>query len=272
MIRTYRIREIAPLINWTYFLHAWGFKRSTSAHSPQAKELLEEAANMLDLLDSKGYAIQSTYRLCQANSDGDDLLLEGSTRIPLLRQQTRKHADAPFLCLSDFVRPLGTGIPDTAGAFATSVDCRIEHLYPDDPYRHILAQTLADRLAEAATEKMHTALQQEYGFRGIRPAVGYPCLPDQSINFILDRWLGMDKIGIGLTESGAMSPHASVSGLIITHPQAHYFAVGEIKEDQLRDYAVRRGMDIGEVKRFIGMRYEATKVGQPMVAEECKDH
>ena len=132
----------------------------------------------------------------------------------------------------------------------------------------VFIQTLGDRLAEAATEKMHQYVRQTaWGyapdenlpipdllaerFQGIRPAVGYPSLPDQSVNFILDNLLDMQRIGITLTENGAMHPHSSVSGLMLAHPAARYFAVGRIGEDQLKDYARRRGLTVERMKKFL---------------------
>lgn len=205
--------------------------------------------------------------LCKANADGDNLLLDG-TCLPLLRQQTQKHPGDPFLCLSDFVRPLSSGIADTVGIFASTVDADMERIYEQDPYKHLLVQTLADRLAEAATEKMHEYVRKEAwgyvkeeslsvkdmlneNFQGIRPAVGYPSLPDQSINFILNDLLDMQQIGITLTENGAMHPHASVSGLMIAHPSARYFAIGKIGDDQLQSYAHRRRMDTETMRKFL---------------------
>ena len=178
--------------------------------------------------------------------------------LSFLRQQSE-----PFLCLSDFIRPINTeGISDRIGIFAACADEDIEHLYAEgtpeaDAYRHLLCQTLADRLAEAAIERAHQAIRKYYWgyapdedltiadlhaerFQGIRPAVGYPSLPDQSLNFDLDRLIDFSAIGIRLTEHGAMLPHASVSGLMIAHPQSRYFAIGPIGEDQLLDYARRK--------------------------------
>ena len=187
---------------------------------------------------------------------------------PLLRQQTPKKDGSPFLCLSDFIRPLSSGIPDTLGAFASSIDADMEGLYEQDPYKHLLVQTLSDRLAEAATEKMHEYVRKEaWGYakdenlgmadllvekyQGIRPAVGYPSLPDQSVNFLLDELLDMKQIGISLTENGAMYPHASVCGLMFAHPVSEYFSVGKIGEDQLEDYARRRRRSIEEMRKFL---------------------
>ncbi len=211
-------------------------------------------------------------KLCKANSDGDNLIIEKEKdrfiTFPLLRQQTPKRDGSPFLCLSDFIRPISSGIPDTIGAFASSIDADMEGLYEQDPYKHLLVQTLSDRLAEAATEKMHEYVRKEaWGYakdenlgiadllvekyQGIRPAVGYPSLPDQSVNFLLDELLDMKQIGISLTENGAMYPHASVCGLMFSHPASEYFSVGKIGEDQLEDYARRRGKSIEEMCKFL---------------------
>lgn len=229
-------------------------------------QLLKEANRMLNQLD-ENYRVHTIFRLCKANADGDNLLLDG-TRFPLLRQQIPHPDGSPFLCLSDFVRPLASGIPDTVGIFAASCDGEVELLYEDDPYKRMLVQTLADRLAEAATEKMHEYVRKvawgyakdenlsipellKEKFQGIRPAVGYPSLPDQSVNFLLNELLHMEQIGITLTENGAMRPHATVCGLMLAHPAARYFAVGKIGNDQLEDYARRRGMPINEVRKFL---------------------
>ena len=243
-----------------------GFPEEERAKAAEAMQLLKEANRMLDLLD-RDFRVHSVYRLCKANADGDNLLLDGIP-LPLLRQQTPQPDGAPFLCLSDFVRPLSSGVTDTVGIFAASCDGEVELLHADDPYKHLLVQTLADRLAEAATEKMHEYVRKvawgyakeenlsipellKEDFQGIRPAVGYPSLPDQSVNFLLDKLLHMGQIGISLTENGAMYPHATVCGLMFAHPAARYFAVGKIGKDQLEDYAKRRGMAVEKVSRFL---------------------
>lgn len=290
MIVTYTIHEVAPYINWIYFFHAWGFQPRFAAiadihgcdvcraswlttfeeadrpKAAEAMQLLKEANRMLDLLD-EDFRVSSIFKLCKANADGDNIVLDG-TPVPMLRQQTPTSSNAPFLCLSDFVRPLSSGIADTVGVFASTVDADMERLFENDPYKRLLVQTLTDRLAEAATEKMHEYVRKEvWGyakeehlsikelhseqFQGIRPAVGYPSLPDQSVNFILNELLDMSQVGITLTENGAMSPHASVSGLMFAHPAAHYFSVGKIGKDQLSDYAARRGMSVEVMKKFL---------------------
>ena len=296
MIYEFKIRDVAPFINWLYFFHAWGFQPRYSqiaqihscasclnawlatfpeAEKAKAKEaslLFNEATRMLNTMDAQQLTVKSIVRLCAANSDGDDIIIEG-TRFPLLRQQHRTDNNTPFLCLSDFIRPLTQGIPDKIGLFATSIPNDFEKTCSDDQYQTLLIQTLNDRLAEAATEKMHLLVRKElWGyapnenlsiselhrecFQGIRPAIGYPSLPDQSVNFILDSLLDMGKIGITITEHGAMYPHSSVSGLMIAHPQARYFSVGKITEEQLADYASRRGLPIGEMRKFLAANLE----------------
>lgn len=294
-ILTYKIHTVAPYINWIYFFHAWGFQPRFAAiadihgcdvcraswlttfpveersKASEAMQLFKEANRMLDLLD-RDYEVKTLFGLYQANSDGDNLLIEKGdhTRLlfPLLRQQTPKRDGSPFLCLGDFVRPLSSGIPDTIGAFASSIDADMEELFQQDPYKHLLVQTLSDRLAEAATEKMHQYVRKEaWGYakdenlsmkdlllekyQGIRPAVGYPSLPDQSVNFLLDELLDMKQIGITLTENGAMHPHASVCGLMFAHPASQYFSVGKIDTGQLEDYARRRGKNVEEMRKFL---------------------
>lgn len=290
MIQQHKIHDVVPYINWIYFFHAWGFQPRFAAianihgcdscraswlttfpeedrpNASEAMQLLKEANRMLDLLD-RDYEVKTIFKLCKANSNGDNLILDGIT-FPLLRQQVKKRESGPFLCLSDFVRPLSSGISDTIGAFASSIDADMQGLYEQDPYKHLLVQTLSDRLAEAATEKMHEYVRKEAwgyakdenlsipellveNYQGIRPAVGYPSLPDQSINFLLDELLDMKQIGITLTGNGAMYPHASVCGLMFAHPASEYFSVGKIGEDQLIDYAARRNKSVEEVRKFL---------------------
>lgn len=289
----YKIHEVTSYINWIYFFHAWGFQPRFAAianihgcdacgacgaswltsfpedereKAAEAMQLFKEANRMLDQLD-KDYEVKTIFKLCVANSKDDNLILNG-INFPLLRQQAKKREGGPFLCLSDFVRPSSSGIPDTVGAFAASIDADMEALYEKDPYKHLLVQTLSDRLAEAATEKMHEYVRKvAWGYakdedltipdllvenyQGIRPAVGYPSLPDQSINFLLNELLDMSKIGISLTENGAMYPHSSVCGLMFSHPASEYFSVGKIGEDQLEDYSRRRNKTIGEMRKFL---------------------
>ena len=242
------------------------FKEDERPKASEAMQLHKEAQRMLNSLDGR-FKVYAMYRLMDANSDGDNLIMEG-TRFPLLRQQSRVKDSDPFLCLSDFVRPASYGMTDTVGCFATTIDPEMEKEFEDDGYKHMLCKTLAERLAEAAAEKIHETIRKSvWGYApdenlsvkellnekycGIRPAVGYPSLPDISVNFLLDDLLDMKRIGITLTENGMMHPHASVSGLMFAHPQSRYFSVGKIDEAQLADYAERRGKTADEMRKYL---------------------
>lgn len=258
MILTYDISALIPYINWPYYYFAWQVKE------PAEKERLRTEAEAFLRQQEGRYHAYAIFELYEANADGDDIAI-GSKRIPLLRQQQGR---APYLCLADFIRPLSSGIKDKVSLFATSVDIGMETDFGADTYEKMMAQLLADRLAEAAAERVHEQVRKEYWgyakdeqltiaemlvekFQGIRPAVGYPSLPDTSLNFVLDELLDMKQIGIRLTESGAMKPHASVSGLMLAHPEARYFNLGKIGEDQLRDYARRRGLPVEVLRKFL---------------------
>ena len=286
----YDIHDVTEYINWLYFFHSWGFqprfatiaqihgcdacRASWLASFPkedipkaaEAMQLHKEAQRMLNALDGD-FKVYAMYRLMDAYADGDDLLLDG-VRFPLLRQQTHVREEDPYLCLSDFVRPLEQGIADTVGAFAATIDEEMEKPFEDDDYKRMLIKTLGERLAEAAVEKMHQhirkhvwgyapdenlsmqqLLNEEY--QGIRPAIGYPSLPDISTSHILDELLQLKRIGIRLTENGMMQPHASVSGLMFAHPAAHYFSIGKIDQTQLVDYAERRGKSVTEMRKYL---------------------
>ena len=255
---TYQISEIAPYINWAYFYHAWGMSGKPES---EKEKLRQEAETALRQIDGT-YQTFGLFELFDANTDGDDIIVLSSIRIPCLRQQ---QPGSDCLCLSDFIAPHGE---DKVGLFATSVSHGLETDFDADPYQKMMMQLLADRLAEATAERMHEEVRKHYWgyakdenlsipemqiekFQGIRPAVGYPSLPDTSLNFVLDELLDMKQIGIRLTESGAMKPHASVSGLMMAHPKARYFSIGKIGEDQLRDYARRRGLPIEVCRKFL---------------------
>lgn len=279
----YRVSEVVPYINWIYFFHAWGMEPRFAAiaevhqcpacragwvasFAPEEQAKAREAttlyADAMALLRQWADAplCEALCMIADANSAGDDIVIDTHTRLPLLRQQ---HAGAKgyTLCLSDFVRPASSGTPDTIGVFATTA-----HIPASE--RTLLASTLADRLAEATAERLHEEVRKQHwgyakeeqltmrelhaeAFQGIRPAVGYPSLPDQSVNFIIDKLLDLSQIGITLSDNGAMQPASSVSGLMIAHPQAIYFAVGEIGADQLRDYAERRGLKMEKLQSFL---------------------
>ena len=261
-IITYNISEIVPYINWAYFFYAW----SMNGKAKDAQQELRSEAEKL-LVDMEGrYHTRAVFALCEANSEGDDIIVNG-TRVPMLRQQ-KVVPGKPNLCLADFIRPASSGIKDAIGLFATSVDAAFTSNNEEDPYQRMLSQTLADRLAEATAEKFHEDVRKKYWgyatdeqltikdllaerYQGIRPAVGYPSIPDTSMNFLLYELLDMKGIGINLTESGMMAPHASVSGFMFAHPQSRYFDLGKIDDEQLEDYAHRRNKPVEELRKYL---------------------
>lgn len=275
-VLTYDISELVPYINWLYFFHAWGL-----SGKPQTEKdrMQREALAMLESWEGK-FHTHAVFCLLDANSDGDDILVyppKGEcVRIPMLRQQKPSSSEDANLCLADFVRPLHLNPSsnsamvekDRVGIFCATVDGAIVDMYRKDDYQSMLVQTLCDRLAEATAEKMHEQVRRIYWgyapdeqltmeqthreeYQGIRPAVGYPSIPDTSVNFIIDNLLDMKEVNVRLTETGMMTPHASVSGFMFAHPKSHYFEVGKVGEDQLRDYAHRRGIPVEVMRRFL---------------------
>lgn len=284
---TYTVREVTPYINWVYYFHAWGmgprFASVSDVHDcvacragwvasfpveeqPKAREaiaLYEETKELLCRWADQPIC-HALFLLADAYSDGDNIVVNDTVCLPFLRQQ-RPGREGYTLCLSDFIRPKNKGANDRIGVFVATVS------QPDDslsPFSDFQFDTLADRLAEAAAERMHEEVRKRYWgyakeeqltmrelheerFQGIRPAVGYPCLPDQSINFLIDQLLHFEDVGVSLSENGAMIPHSSVSGLMLAHPKACYFSVGDIGEDQLRDYSFRRGLDADMLRNFL---------------------
>ena len=298
MIKTlsFKTHEIAEYISWSYFFHAWGFPAKFAAvaeihdcsacvsawinsfptqedreRAAEAVKLYRDAKKMLCDDDGK-YDFRGRFGLFDANSNNDDIYLYGDngeiTVLPFLRQQYNPSSDGNCYCLSDFIMPVNSGTRDRIGVFIASNDKRMEALYPDDDYKHMLCQTLSDRLAEAGTELMHLAVRRKYWgyakdemlsvsdiinakYQGIRPAVGYPPMPDQSIIFLLDKLIDFSKIGVDITEIGAMIPHSSTCGLMFSHVKSRYFSVGRIGMDQLRDYSRRRGLPMEKMCEFL---------------------
>ena len=271
MNKIYNISELTPYINWLYFYHAWGLSGKPREDKEKMKQ---EALQMLASWEEK-YHTHAIFRLFEVCSEGDDLIffLPGTLfRFPMLRQQHPSAPGEPNLCLADFIRPLSQGIRDQVGVFCTSVDGTIIDEYSHDDYLNMMAQTLSDRLAEATAEKLHEEVRRDRAYwgyapdenltieqqhreeyQGIRPAIGYPLLPDTSANFLIDQLIDMKQAGIRLTETGMMTPHASVSGFMFAHPKSHYFELGKIGDDQLRDYARRRGVPVELMRRFLAV-------------------
>ncbi len=268
------------------------FPEKDRAQAREAAKLFDEANKVINEMDGQ-YHTHGLFRLLAVNSEEDDLLIypdeepfgkdyaegqkAGRTSIhgkepfvfPCLRQQKATKPDAPFLCLSDFIRPLSMGKRDCVAVFCASVDAKLQELHDDsDPYTKMLYQVVCDRLAEATTERLHEEIRKTYWgyaadeqlsieemlkekYQGIRPAAGYPSFPDISVNELIDELVEMKRIGVKLTDNFMMYPHASVSGMMFAHPQAHYFNVGKITEEQVKDYALRRKKPYEELRKFL---------------------
>ncbi len=244
------------------------FSPTEKARAQQALQLYNDACALLTEWDSLHLTTRFRVMLTEAYANHDDIVLpEEGIRLPMLRQQHVKPSE-PCICLSDFIRPESQGIPDTIGLFLATAPEDFEQSHAEDNYLHLLSQTLADRLAEATAEIGHLETRRKWWgyapdeqlsvhellaekFQGIRPAVGYPSLPDQSLIFLISKLLRFEELGVRTTESGSMIPHASISGLMISHPQSRYFAVGKIKEDQVLDYAKRRSMNPELMRSFL---------------------
>ena len=274
------VEEIATLreyVDWTFFFHAWELKGRYPAilDDPEkgsvARELLTAANELLDDIAASGsLQARGIYGYWPAHAEGDDVVLEGGVRFPMLRQQANHDDSRPNRSLADFVAPIESGLDDHVGAFAVAIfgaEELADRFAGDlDDYRSIMTRALADRLAEAFAERLHERARLEWyapeeslsreerigeRFRGIRPAFGYPACPDHSEKGTLLTLLDADSVGIGLTESFATTPGASVSGLYFGHPQARYFSVGRIGRDQVADYAERKGMSLAEAERWL---------------------
>jgi len=282
------LRDLLRYVDWMPFFNAWEFSGTfpaildDPAKGPAARQLWDDAQRMLErVIRERWLAARAVVGLFSAASVGDDIELYGDAArgqvacvLHHLRQQKSKAEGQPQLCLADFVAPRDSGVEDYVGAFAVTAGLGIdEHVArfeaAHDDYSAILLKALADRLAEAAAEALHERVRREYWgyapderlsgqqlvreeYRGIRPAPGYPACPDHTEKATLWKMLDAEAAtGIRLTESFAMMPAASVSGWYIAHPDARYFAVGQIAADQVRDYARRKGVPVGDVERWL---------------------
>ena len=277
--------RIAEYIDWTYFFSAWELR----GRFPQilddpkigeaARELYDAGRALLDRIVADGsLEARGVFGFWPANAVGDDIVLwsdetrsDEHARFPMLRQQSVIADGRPNRSLADFVAPHDSGLADWIGAFCVTAGIGADELAAryeaeHDDYSAIMVKALADRLAEAFAELLHERARREWGFgddglsnedliaerfRGIRPAFGYPACPDHSPKRDLFRVLDAPSIGVTLTESCAMVPAASVSGLYLAHPEARYFNLGRIGRDQVSEYAARRGQDLAEVERWL---------------------
>jgi 5-methyltetrahydrofolate--homocysteine methyltransferase len=277
---------LVPYIDWTLFFSAWDLKGRFPAildhpqYGAAARELYDHGRALLDrIVAERLLAPKGVYGFWPAEAEGDDIVLRASrgglevARFPMLRQQEAQPDERPNQSLADFVAPAGSGLTDHVGAFAVTAGHGADALTAGferahDDYQAILTKALADRLAEAFAEYLHAQARAEWGYgkgegldhddliaeryRGIRPAFGYPACPDHSAKQTLFALLDAERAGITLTDTYAMLPAASVSGLYLAHPAARYFQVGRIGRDQVEDYARRRGMTVESVERWLG--------------------
>ena len=273
------LADLRNTIDWTFFFTAWELKGrfpailDHPAHGAAARELYEHATELLDQIeDEELLQAKGVFGFWPANAEGDDIVLDDGVVFPMLRQQTDTGDDRPNRSLADFVAPAETGLGDHIGAFAVTaglgLDDVVKRFEADhDDYNAIMAKALADRLAEAFAEYLHQEARIAWGYqlerqpnheliseryRGIRPAFGYPACPDHTEKRRLFDLLRGEEQGITLTESFAMLPAASVSGIYLAHPASRYFAVGPINADQVADYAARKGITVAEAERWLG--------------------
>lgn len=272
--------DIYSLINWRQFFIAWKFdaslaeianikgcdcnKASWLAHqnpaeiskSAEAMQLFKEANRAIGRLEEiaeNGLTAKISFH--KARSVKDDIIIDGKKAIPVLRQQNNMFET---LALSDFISPVDDYIAFFAVTVGEDINNFIQYTKKNDEYMGLLYQSVADRLVEAAAEYFHHKVASGIwgyttagNFYGIRPAVGYPSLPDQSVIFDINEIMPLENIGISITENGAMYPQASICGMMISHPKSRYFILGNIGEDAKADYATRRGISTNELKKWI---------------------
>jgi 5-methyltetrahydrofolate--homocysteine methyltransferase len=282
------VAELIPYIDWTPFFQTWELKGrypkilDDEKQGEAARNLFEDAQKMLKrIVDERWFNPKAVIGFWPANAVGDDIALySGESRqetiatLHSLRQQLTRHDGKPNVALADFVAPAGSGKADYVGAFvctAGAEEGKIADKFAraNDDYGSIMVKALADRIAEAFAEYLHERVRKEFWayapdealseeeriaehYRGIRPAPGYPAQPDHTEKqTIFDLLAAPRRIGVSLTESFAMQPGASVSGLYFAHPEAHYFGVAKVERDQVEDYAARKNMDVAEVERWL---------------------
>jgi 5-methyltetrahydrofolate--homocysteine methyltransferase len=288
VLDNFPLATLREFIDWSPFFHTWGLKGiyprilEHEAHGAQARQVFAEGNALLDvIIEKKLITARGVYALFPASAVGDDVELytdntRGTVleRFHFLRQQSNKEGSEPCRSLADFIAPKETGLPDHIGAFAVTSGIGLKELCDSyrakhDDYNAIMAEAIADRLAEAFAECLHKCVRNEWGYgcaeglskadliqekyRGIRPAAGYPACPDHTEKGPLWRLLDVQaNTGMLITESFAMWPGSSVSGLYFAHPESRYFSLGKIDRDQVADYGKRKGMGVAEVERWLG--------------------
>ncbi len=288
VLDNFPLATLREFIDWSPIFHAWGLKGvyprifEHETHGEQARQIFTDANALLDVMIAKNQiTARGVYGFFPANAVTDDIELYTDAsrkkvldRFHFLRQQSNKEGSEPCRSLADFIAPKETGMPDHIGAFAVTSGIGLKDLCDryraeNDDYNAIMAEALADRLAEAFAECLHQRVRCEWGYgreenlsiedlihekyRGIRPAAGYPACPDHTEKGPLWRLLDVQaNTGMMITESFAMWPGSSVSGLYFAHPESRYFSLGKIDRDQVADYAARKGMTVAKVERWLG--------------------
>jgi 5-methyltetrahydrofolate--homocysteine methyltransferase len=288
VLHDFPLATLREYIDWSPFFHTWGLKGiyprilDHPEQGQQARQIFTEANALLDkIIEDKLITASGVYGFFAANAVGDDVELYADDsrtqtlkRFHFLRQQANREGSEPCRSLGDFIAPKETGLRDHMGAFAVTSGIGLKEVCDryraeNDDYNAIMAEAIADRLAEAFAECLHKRVRDEWGYgrdeglspedlisekyRGIRPAAGYPACPDHTEKGPLWQLLDVQaNTGMMITESFAMWPGSSVSGLYFAHPQSRYFSLGKIDRDQVADYAQRKGMSVAEVERWLG--------------------
>ena len=288
VLDNFSLATLREYIDWTPFFHTWGLKGvyprilDDERQGSEARKIFVDGNTLLDrIIAGNLITARGVYSLFPANAVGDDVELYTDhtrttvlDRFHFLRQQANREGSEPCRSLSDFIAPKETGLRDHIGAFAVTTGIGLKELCDrfkadNDDYNAIMAEALADRLAEAFAECLHKCVRDEWGYgraenlspaeliqekyRGIRPAAGYPACPDHTEKGTLWRLLDVhSNTGMIITESFAMWPGSSVSGLYFAHPESRYFSLGKIGRDQVVDYHQRKGMSVEEVERWLG--------------------
>jgi 5-methyltetrahydrofolate--homocysteine methyltransferase len=292
VIENQSLRELANYIDWTPFFHAWEIrgvwqpdtqtlKTQNAGGAEEAKKIHAEALELIErIIAEKRFIARGIYGFFAANATADDIIVWNDTqrsaercRLHTLRQQLDKSSGKPNVALADFLADKKNAYTDYIGGFVLGIHGADEYAkeleQQNDPYGAIMVKAIADRFAEAFAELLHHRARVAWGYerpnefnhnelikelyRGIRPAPGYPAQPDHTEKPILfDLLDATNKIGVSLTESNAMHPASAVSGIYLSHPDSHYFALSDLQRDQIEDYAQRKGMSIEEVERWLG--------------------
>ncbi len=288
VLRDFPLAMLRDFIDWTPFFHTWGLKGlyprilDHPEQGPHARQIFADGKALLEtMIAEKQITANGVYGFFPANAIGDDVVLytddtrtKELTRFPMLRQQANREGSEPCRSLGDFIAPAHTAMRDYIGAFAVTSGLGLKDLCDGfrakhDDYNAIMAEAIADRLAEAFAECLHKRVRDEWGYgckealtntdfieeryRGIRPAPGYPACPDHTEKGTIWQLLDVEaNTGMKITESFAMWPGSSVSGLYFAHPQSRYFSLGKIGRDQVEDYAGRKQMSVMEVERWLG--------------------